>query len=55
MLKEKGAELSPLASSDDRAVTFLIDAPSAGELDDLERRVRAAVTLTVGTVDGHGL
>ncbi|WP_093801739.1 acetyl-CoA carboxylase biotin carboxylase subunit family protein [Streptomyces sp. Wb2n-11] len=55
VLKEKGTGLSPLASSDDRAVTFLIDAPSAGELDELERRVRAAVKLTVGTVDGHGL
>ncbi|MGR4880855.1 acetyl-CoA carboxylase biotin carboxylase subunit family protein [Streptomyces sp. LARHCF249] len=55
VLKEKGARLSPLASSDDRAVTFLIDAPSAQELDELERRVRAAVTLTVGRAEGHGL
>lgn len=54
VLKDKGARLSPLTSSDDRAVTFLIDAPTPGELDELERRVRAAVTLTVRTAAGHG-
>lgn len=54
VLKPKGARLAPLASSDDRAVSFLIDAPTPGELDALESRVRAAVKLTVGAVDGHG-
>ncbi|WP_030200939.1 acetyl-CoA carboxylase biotin carboxylase subunit family protein [Streptomyces sp. NRRL S-87] len=50
VLKEAGARLTPLASSDDRAVTFLIDAPTPAELDELERRVRAAVTVTVDPV-----
>ncbi|MFC8914787.1 acetyl-CoA carboxylase biotin carboxylase subunit family protein [Streptomyces sp. NPDC057116] len=52
VLKERGARLAPLASSDDRAVTFLIDAPSPGELDALEQRVRAAVTVTTGPEAG---
>lgn len=46
VLKEAGARLGPLASSDDRAVTFLIDAPTPQGLDELERRVRGAVTVT---------
>ncbi|MFI9066219.1 acetyl-CoA carboxylase biotin carboxylase subunit family protein [Streptomyces sp. NPDC053429] len=46
VLKEAGARLGPLASSDDRAVTFLIDAPTPQDLDELERRVRGAVTVT---------
>ncbi|MFF1560490.1 acetyl-CoA carboxylase biotin carboxylase subunit family protein [Streptomyces sp. NPDC058279] len=46
VLKEAGAPLGPLASSDDRAVTFLIDAPTPQGLDELERRVRGAVTVT---------
>ncbi|MEV7414920.1 ATP-grasp domain-containing protein [Streptomyces sp. NPDC089919] len=50
VLKEAGARLAPLASSDDRAVTFLIDAPSPAELDGLELRVRAAVCVTVDPV-----
>ncbi|WNZ09563.1 ATP-grasp domain-containing protein [Streptomyces sp. 11x1] len=53
VLKEKGATLSPLASSDDRAVTFLIDAPSPRQLDELEAQVRAAVNVAIRTVDGH--
>ncbi|MFJ2414056.1 ATP-grasp domain-containing protein [Streptomyces brevispora] len=43
--KERGARLGPLRSSEDRAVSFFIDAPTAGELDALEERVRAALTI----------
>ena len=43
-----GAELGPIRSSDDRAVTFFIDAPSIAELDEIEERVRRAVD------DPHG-
>ncbi|MET9608542.1 ATP-grasp domain-containing protein [Streptomyces sp. NPDC006512] len=55
VLKEAGARLQPLACSDDRAVTFLIDAPTPEGLDALERAVRAAVTVTVepGDPDEH--
>lgn len=52
VLKEAGAPLQPLTSSDDRAVTFLIDAPTPAELDALEQRVRAAVTLTTDAAAG---
>ncbi|MBV9026349.1 MAG: ATP-grasp domain-containing protein [Streptomycetaceae bacterium] len=52
VLKERGSELAALASSDDRAVTFLIDAPTPGELDELEHRVRAAVTIVTGPAAG---
>ncbi|WP_432839355.1 ATP-grasp domain-containing protein [Dactylosporangium sp. CA-092794] len=45
VLKETGAELGPLLSSADRAVTFLIDAPTPEQLDEVERRVRAAITI----------
>ncbi|ETK35465.1 ATP-grasp domain-containing protein [Microbispora sp. ATCC PTA-5024] len=41
--KDPGDLLGPLHSSDDRAVSFLIDAPTAAELDELELRVRQAV------------
>ncbi|MGC5343912.1 ATP-grasp domain-containing protein [Streptomyces sp. DT171] len=44
--KDRGAELGPLHSSEDRAVSFFIDAPTVGELDALERRVRDALTIT---------
>jgi hypothetical protein len=40
-----GAELGPIRSSDDRAVTFFIDAPTIAELDEIEERVRRAVTI----------
>jgi hypothetical protein len=40
-----GAELGPIRSSDDRAVTFFIDAPTIAELDEIEARVRRAVTV----------
>jgi hypothetical protein len=41
----RGAELHPIRSSDDRAVTFFIDAPTIAELDEIEERVRRAVTI----------
>jgi hypothetical protein len=41
----RGAELGPIRSSDDRAVTFFIDAPTLAELDEIEERVRRAVTI----------
>lgn len=46
VLKDRGAALGPLESSDDRAVTFFIDAPSADALDAVEQQVRAAITIT---------
>ena len=45
VLQERGTTLRPLHSSEDRAVTFLIDAPDVAGLDDLEHRVRAAITI----------
>lgn len=42
-----GAKLGPIRSSDDRAVTFFIDAPSIAELDEIEARVREAVCVRV--------
>lgn len=45
VLKDRNAELGELGSSDDRAVTFFIDARTADELDELERRVRDAITI----------
>ncbi|MGW6391714.1 ATP-grasp domain-containing protein [Streptomyces sp. NPDC055103] len=48
---DRGTALGPLRSSEDRAVSFFIDAPTVAELDLLERRVRRAVTIrTVPTV-----
>ena len=41
----RGTELGPIRSSDDRAVTFFIDAPTIAELDEIEERVRRAVTI----------
>ena len=38
-----GTQLGPIRSSDDRAVTYFIDAPTLAELDALEARVREAV------------
>ncbi|MGC5030972.1 ATP-grasp domain-containing protein [Micromonospora sp. DT229] len=46
-LKPPGTELSPLTCSDDRAVTFLIDADDEADLNRLEEQVRAAITLTI--------
>jgi hypothetical protein len=47
VLKPRGGELGALTCSDDRAVSFLIDADSEAELDRLEERVRAALTVTI--------
>lgn len=43
--QDRGTLLGPLHSSEDRAVSFFIDAPTAAELDELEGRVRRAVTV----------
>ncbi|WP_414938808.1 ATP-grasp domain-containing protein [Amycolatopsis sp. cmx-11-51] len=43
----RGTKLRPLASSDDRSVSFFIDAVTPGELDELEKKVRAAISLDV--------
>lgn len=48
-LKPPGTKLSALHESADRAATFIIDAPTRSELDQLERTVRAAVRLEVGS------
>lgn len=47
VLKDRGSRVQPLRSSDDRAVTFLIDAPSPEELAALEARVRDAIRVVV--------
>ncbi|MGW8331165.1 ATP-grasp domain-containing protein [Streptomyces sp. NPDC055897] len=47
VLTERNAVLAPLASSDDRVVTFFIDAATHEELDELEQRVHAALTVDV--------
>jgi hypothetical protein len=46
VLKSRGSQLTPLSDSDDRSVTFLIDAPTPEKLDVLEQRVRAATSIT---------
>lgn len=51
VLKRRGSTLGPLSSSDDRAVSFYIDAPTPAALDDLERRVRAALVVHTREVD----
>jgi len=43
--ESRGAELGPIRSSDDRAVSFFIDAPTIAELDEIEERARRAVTI----------
>ncbi|PPK65660.1 ATP-grasp domain-containing protein [Actinokineospora auranticolor] len=51
--QDRGAVLRPLTSSDDRSVTFFIDAPSVDELNAVEARVRAAITIrTKSAVEG---
>ena len=45
VLKSRGSRLSPLADSDDRSVTFFIDAATPQELDNLEKRVRGAIII----------
>jgi hypothetical protein len=46
VLKPRGTSLSALRDSMDRAVTFFIDADSEAELDSLEAKVRAAITVS---------
>lgn len=46
VLSQRGATLTELATSDDRVVTFFIDAPTADGLDALERQVRDAITIS---------
>ncbi len=48
VLKERGAALCELHDSFDRAVTFLIDAPTAEALDGLEGHVRQSVSIVTG-------
>jgi hypothetical protein len=43
----RGSRLRPLRESDDRAVSFLIDAPSLAELDELESQVRRSISIVV--------
>ena len=50
VLKDRGSELGPLRSSDDRAVTLLFDAPTPQSLDALEQRVREAIVITTTSV-----
>jgi hypothetical protein len=45
VLKDRGSALGALESSDDRAVTFFVDAGSPDQLDAIERQVRAAITI----------
>ncbi len=47
VLKPRGSALGPLRSSDDRAVSFLVDAATPAELDALDLAVRAALTVVV--------
>jgi ATP-grasp domain len=47
VLAHKGSELTPLHSNDDRAVTFFIDAATPEQLDELEARVRQAISVRV--------
>lgn len=49
VLKHRGERVGRLTESDDRPVSFLIDADSAAELDELEAAVRASVELSVAT------
>jgi hypothetical protein len=49
VLKQRGSRLGPLRESDDRAFTFLVDAPSLGELDRVEARVRASLDISLRT------
>jgi len=45
VIKSRGRELVPLRNSNDRAVTFFIDAPTLDELDALDHQVRSAITI----------
>ncbi|MCB5180568.1 ATP-grasp domain-containing protein [Streptomyces antimicrobicus] len=48
--KEKGSYVGPLRSSEDRVANFFIDAPNSVALDELEAKVRAAVTVRTAPV-----
>ncbi|WP_199536919.1 ATP-grasp domain-containing protein [Spongiactinospora gelatinilytica] len=50
--QNRGAALGPLLSSADRVASFLIDAPTLTELDELEQRVRAALTVEIRPSEG---
>ncbi|MFE3738509.1 acetyl-CoA carboxylase biotin carboxylase subunit family protein [Streptomyces sp. NPDC059134] len=45
VLKKRGSLLEALSSSDDRSVTFFIDAPTPEALDALEQRVREGIRI----------
>lgn len=47
VLKARGSRIVTLADSDDRSVTFFIDARTPQELDALEARVRAAIEIKI--------
>jgi hypothetical protein len=47
--KDRGAVLGPIACSEDRAVTFFADAPTAAELDELTEGARRAITIRTTT------
>ncbi|MFC4008213.1 acetyl-CoA carboxylase biotin carboxylase subunit family protein [Nonomuraea purpurea] len=47
VLKSPGSAIHGLSESDDRAVTFLIDARTPEELDALEQQVQEAITLAI--------
>ncbi len=48
--KDRGSEIGELNCSEDRAVSFFIDALTVGELNELEERVRRAVTVHTSPV-----
>lgn len=52
VLQDRGSLLPPLGDSDDRAVTFLLDAPTAEGLDALEAEVRASISIDVTPAGG---
>lgn len=49
VLRQRGSRLEPLSSSDDRSVTFFIDASTPEALDALEQRVRARIRIATRT------
>lgn len=53
VLKALGDVLTPLRSSDDRAVTFFIDAKTDAELDELERQICSEINIVVGSNHGN--
>ena len=42
-----GSELGVVLESQDRSTTFVIDAPTAAELDRIEERCRAAIRVEI--------